>query len=193
MVYLSSSKIGVEQGITTRTLQSGLIEKSGKIVCHQSEVDASISHLKNDFQNIYPDPTIRFRNDGLAEIDWSSYDTASGSIPPNFGSELLSLSQSYSLSLGNNSEQRDWTITEQWLCDVVVEKFTIPLTKSPVIAPSARFLQKKLISQKVIGIIQDEPERLNIIWTKGIRSIDRNNYGEVEAVSVVTGYSPQVQ
>jgi len=202
MVYLSSSKVGVEQGITTRTLQSGLIERSGKIICHQSEVDGSIVQLKNDFSNIYPDPTIRFRNDGLAEIDWSSYATASGSIPPNFGSELLTLSKSFSGTyptvVGGTSTpvQYDWTMTQQWLCDVVVEKFTLDLvqTSPSLITTSALFLDKKQISQSIIGVVPvGSSSIMNILWPKGIRSIDRNNYGEVEAVSVVTGYFPEVQ
>lgn len=206
MVYLSSSKIGVEQGITTRTLQSGLIERSGKIICHQSAVDASIVQLKNDFSNIYPDPTIRFRNDGLAEIDWSSYATGTGLFPPNFGTELLTVSKSFSLLLPAHfndvtlyDRQYDWTITEQWLCDVVVEKFTLDVvqTTPSLITPSALFLDKKQISQHIVGVLPPLPSEITqppIIsaWPIAIRSIDRNNYGEVEAVSVVTGYLPQL-
>lgn len=185
-------------GSTESTSVYGLKKTSGTILFKAGEEGEALT-LAEQNGSVFPDPQVRTTDMGLLEMSFDAYiDT--GVTSGVFGTEVLNLSKSFSVSLaqGENLPTRDfnWTITETWIADSFTERKVLAATLGSVfLTVSQNSLNKRMLKRIITGNLPDiggGATQLSITWAQQVSSVTRRNFGTFDEVDIVTSLSATI-
>lgn len=185
-------------GSTESTSVYGLKKTSGTILFKPGQ-EADALTLAEESGSVFPDPQIRTTDMGLLEMSFDAY-TDIGATSGVFGTEVLNLSKSFSVSLaqGENLPTRDfnWTITETWIADSFTERKVLAATLGSVfLTVSQNSLNKRMLKRIITGNLPDiggGATQLSITWAQQVSSVTRRNFGSFDEVDIVTSLSATI-
>jgi hypothetical protein len=175
----------------------GLKKTHGTILFKPGQEGKALA-LAEESGSVFPDPQIRTTDMGLLEMSFDAY-TDTGAASGVFGTEVLNLSKSFSVSIEQESlPTRDfnWTITETWFADSFTERKVLSASLVSVnLMVSQNSLSKRMLKRVITGNKPSEistVSSLSITWTSQVSSVTRRNFGIFDEVDIVSSLSATI-
>lgn len=187
-LYKSGSDPWVETLVSSQTFPSGLIEKKFRRVCLTSDADQAKTNITGNASQL----SVSF-SDGLATIEWVTWESGAYTGSLRFGSELITVSKSYSeaVTLNGDTTQYDWSILEVWLSDTVTKTTIIPALSSSWALSFSATCGKNLNQRKITGNPKPGAQNtINITWNTQIIAVNRRNFGTLDEADTTVGNVP---
>lgn len=155
---------------------------SGKIAFFNGGATEAVE-IAESYGDPFPPPQIIDSGMGYFEMSFDSFsDTGPGTVV--HGTELVTFNKSF-----EDSNGKRWQINETWLSDTYTEfKVAQAGPTAGAISGTPNYgTSNTLRSRTIIGQQGSGPSMLDIVWTTGIKSISRRNFGALDEVDIVHG------
>jgi hypothetical protein len=174
----------VEQKIGERFFKSGLVENSWKRICPASNLESVRNSI---FGNVHPGVNVNLNENGLAVLQWTTYENTEKEPLILRGTQILNLAKSF------NEDGFNWTINEQWLCDTLTKTTVYKSSISNILFNYNGVLNKYMKKRKISGIpksIYPVHTNLQITWYVDTVNISRRNFGLWDEVDITIANIP---